>query len=227
MDEGALRPLPRTPVDIGATFDSIAEAFDATRAQPWSFVTDWLEGLGPLERPVVDVGCGNGRHLAVAGQRGMRGIGVDLSGRLLAIARQRVGPDTDLLIGDARDLPIATDAAGAVLAVAVIHHIQEAGGRKDAVSEIRRVLAPGGEAIVSVWALDDPDVAARARARPMEGGDGADMLVPWRAPGGPTVDRYLRVISPGELADMLVNGGLEVARSWDAGANHVALVHAP
>lgn len=219
--------MPRTPDDIGGTFDRIAEAFDATRARPWSFVTEWLEGLGPLERPMVDVGCGNGRHLTVAGQTGMRGIGVDLSVRLLAIARQRVGPGTDLLIGDARDLPIATDTAGAVLAVAVIHHIQEAGGRRTAVSEIHRVLAPGGEAMVSVWALDDPDVAARARARPMEGGDGADMLVPWRAPGGPTVDRYLRVIPSRELADMLVEGGLEVVRSWDAGANHVALVDAP
>jgi len=216
--------LPRSPADIGATFDSIAEAFDATRSRPWSFVTDWLEDLGPLEHPIVDVGCGNGRHLALAGRTGMRGVGIDLSVRLLTIARQRVDPGTGLLIGDARDLPIATDAAGAVLAVAVIHHIQEAEGRRAAVSEIHRVLVPRGEAMISVWALDDPEVAARAHARPMEAGDGADMLVPWRAPEGPTVDRYLRVISPEELADLLAEGGLEVVRSWDVGANHVALV---
>jgi len=146
---------------------------------------------------------------------------------LLEIARQRVGPGMDLLVGDARHLPITTDAAGALLAVAVIHHIQEAGGRRTAVSEIRRVLAPGGEAMISVWAIDDPDVASRAHARPMEGGDGADILVPWRAPGGPTVDRYLRVISLEELADILVEGGLEMVRSWDTGANHVAIVQAP
>jgi tRNA (uracil-5-)-methyltransferase TRM9 len=218
--------LPRTQEDIGATFDSIAEAFDVTRSRPWSFVTEWLEGLGPLVRPILDVGCGNGRHLVVAGQTGMRGVGIDLSARLLEIARQRLGPGTDLLIGDARDLPIATDAAGALLAVAVIHHIQEAQGRRTAISEIRRVLAPGGEAMVSVWALDDPDVATRVRARPMEGGDGADLWVPWRAPGGPIIDRYLRVISSEELADILVEGGLEMVRSWDAGANHVALVMA-
>ena len=219
--------MPRTPDDIGATFDSIAEAFDATRVRPWSFVTDWLEGLGPLQRPLVDVGCGNGRHLEVADRLGFRSIGIDLSVRLLSISRQRVGPGTGLIVGDARRLPLEKDAAGALLAAAVIHHIQEAEGRRAAVSEIHRVLAPGCEALVSIWALDDPDVAAKARAVPIEGGNGADLLVPWSAPGGPAVDRYHRVISPEELAEILVEGGLRVVRSWDDGANHVALVRAP
>ncbi len=219
--------MPRTPTDVGATFDSIAEAFDATRSRPWPFVTEWLEGLGPRRGLLLDVGCGNGRHLEVAADLGHPVLGIDLSHRLLEMAGRRAPPGKGLLLADARELPLAAGSAGAVLAVAVLHHIEREGGRLQAAAEVRRVLAAGGEALVSVWALDDPEVASRARASPVEGGDGADLLVPWRAPGGPEVDRYLRAITPEELRGLLVTAGLEVVRAWDEGANHVAHARRP
>ena len=217
-------PSPQTHRDAGSTFDSIAEAFDATRATPWPFVKDWLAGLGPLGSPVLDVGCGNGRHLSLAATLGLWGLGVDISPRMLTIARQRVPDGTGLVVGDARLLPLPDGLAGAAMAVAMLHHVPDEGGRAMTMAELARVLRPGAPVLVSVWALDDPDVAGRARARADPQGDGRDLLVPWRAVEGSHVDRYYRVITLGELVDLVSRAGLAVVRAWDAGPNHV--VHA-
>jgi SAM-dependent methyltransferase len=213
-----LHPNPARP---GDTFDQIAEAFDASRANPWPFVAEWLSGLGPLGTPLVDVGCGNGRHLALAATLGIWGMGVDISSRLLELARARVPQGTGLVAGDARTLPVPDNVAAAVMAVAMLHHVPDEAGRRTVASELRRIALPGAPVLVSVWALDDPDVAQRAKARVDPEGDGRDLLVPWRAVEGSHVDRYYRVIGLAELADILAGGGLAVVRAWDSGPNHV------
>jgi len=216
-----LTPTPDTP---GDTFDSIAEAFDATRANPWPFVSEWLGGLGPIGTPLVDVGCGNGRHLAQAGTLGIWGMGIDLSPRLLELARGRVPEGTGLVVGDARNLPLPDNLAAAVMAIAMLHHVPDAEDRLTVTRELCRIALPGAPVLVSVWALDDPDVAKRARARHDPDGDPRDLLVPWRAVEGSHVDRYYRVIGLAELTDLLAGAGLSVVRAWDSGPNHV--VHA-
>jgi SAM-dependent methyltransferase len=124
-------------------------------------------------------------------------------------------------VGDARCLPIPDNVAAAVMAVAMLHHVPEEEGRRAVVEELRRIALPGAPLLVSVWALDDPDVAQRARAVPDPEGDGMDLLVPWRAVEGSHVDRYYRVIRLSELTDLLAGAGLAVMRAWDSGPNHV------
>ena len=143
---------------------TFAEAFDATRAWPWPFVKEWLEGLGPLGSPVLDVGCGNGRHLAVAASLGKWGLGVDLAPRLLSIARHRVPLGIGLLVGDARYLPLGDNVAGAVMAIAMLHHVPDEAGRRVVTAELARVARPGAPILASVWSLDDPE-PTRSRNR--------------------------------------------------------------
>ena len=61
---------------------------------------------------VVDVGCGDARHLRALARRGVSGVGVDVSGALVRAARQAIaaerdtwpaGVDVDVVVGDARD----------------------------------------------------------------------------------------------------------------------------
>lgn len=71
--------------------------------------------LRPGER-ILDVGCGNGRHLRALAARGLGGVGVDASAGLITAARQEAA-DTRLtgvsfLVGDARDLESVVGSDG-------------------------------------------------------------------------------------------------------------------
>jgi SAM-dependent methyltransferase len=132
--------------------------------------------LAPGAR-VLDLGCGSGRHTAAAYRlRGVRAVGVDLAGADLAAARERLqlhdrlnahgGGRWDLCAADGLRLPFADGRFDLVVCAEVLEHVR-AHGRL--LSEIARVLRPGGDLAVSVprygperlcWALSADYAAA-------------------------------------------------------------------
>jgi SAM-dependent methyltransferase len=105
-----------------------------------------LAGLGGAER-ILDVGCGNGQYLAVLEERGYHGlcVGADRSLGMLHAARARV-TRPPLALMDAQDMPFASNAFDAVLAMHMLYHVPD---RAQSITEMRRVLRPGGVALVS------------------------------------------------------------------------------
>lgn len=61
-------------------------------------------GLSPSD-VVLDLCCGNGRHMAHLVERAGRVVGLDYSVHLLALARETLGKRGDLVRGDMRALP--------------------------------------------------------------------------------------------------------------------------
>ena len=122
---------------------------------------DLLPRLAPLATAgaatVLDLGCGDGRHLELLAERRLPAVGLDLSAGLLAAARARA-PGLLLARGDMRALPFAAGRFGAVLSLftAFGYFGPEDDGR--VVAGVARVLAPGGH-----WFLDFLD-ADRVRA---------------------------------------------------------------
>jgi ubiquinone/menaquinone biosynthesis C-methylase UbiE len=110
------------------------------RNAPWAIDLAHLEG----DERVLDLGCGNGLHLAELARRGHRGAvhGMDLSPGMLTAARSRT--DAPLLVGDAQRLPFRDGSFGCVLAMHMLYHVPD---RDLALSEVRRVLRPGGVAL--------------------------------------------------------------------------------
>jgi len=113
---------------------------------------------------VLDLGCGTGSLLRVLGRLGHRAIGIDALPEALEAAR-RHAPDAWMARAEADRLPLADGAVGAVTALDVLEHVDD--GR--ALSEIRRVLRPGGVLIASVpampwlWSYRDEDAGHRRR----------------------------------------------------------------
>jgi SAM-dependent methyltransferase len=96
---------------------------------------------------VLDAGCGSGVHAAELIRRGATVTGVDLSGALLAVARERLGPDVPLHRTDlARPLPMPDNAIDLVLSSLVLHYLAE---WEPTLREFRRVLVPGGRVVLS------------------------------------------------------------------------------
>jgi ubiquinone/menaquinone biosynthesis C-methylase UbiE/DNA-binding transcriptional ArsR family regulator len=106
--------------------------------------------LGPDPIAVLlDVGTGTGRMLELLGNQVQRGMGVDLSREMLAIARpnlERAGlRHCTVQQGDLLDLPFAHDSFDVVVVHQVLHLLDDA---QLAVSEAARVLKPGGRLLI-------------------------------------------------------------------------------
>jgi SAM-dependent methyltransferase len=94
---------------------------------------------------LLDVACGSGLAIELAALRGASCAGIDASGRLVAIARDR-SPDADIVVGDMNELPWDDSTFSVVTSFRGIW-----GTTPVAIGEILRVLVPGGRLGITVW----------------------------------------------------------------------------
>jgi SAM-dependent methyltransferase len=106
---------------------------------------------------VLDVACGPGYAAAAAATRGARVRGLDFSPAMLAIARTR-HPDLEFAQGDAEALPYADAGFDCVVSNFGVHHFPNL---VRALSEVHRILAPGGRMAFTTWAAPEDNVAWR------------------------------------------------------------------
>lgn len=105
-----------------------------------------VAGIEAGER-VLDVACGTGNAALAAVAAGAVVTGVDLTPRLLEVARERV-PQATFLEGDGAALPIDDDATDATISVFGVIFV---GDPVAAVAELARVTRPGGRIVVTSW----------------------------------------------------------------------------
>jgi malonyl-CoA O-methyltransferase len=92
----------------------------------------------------LDAGCGSGRYLRELGDRGARTIGMDLSPAMIARAKETT---TRIARADLRALPFAAMSIDLVVCGLALGDLAEI---ELALTEIARVLRPGGRVIYSV-----------------------------------------------------------------------------
>ncbi len=99
-------------------------------------------------RRILDAGCGSGPLSEALRARGAIVTGFDSSPAMVDLARQRLGEDADLRVADlSLPLPFADAAFDDVVVSLVLHYLQD---WKAPLSELRRVLKPGGRLLLSV-----------------------------------------------------------------------------
>ena len=140
---------------------------DATRAHVWDNTEAYEAYMGRWSRPVaeavlawlglapgltwLDVGCGTGALtraiLDAADPRAV--LGVDPSADFLATAAGQIAdPRVRFAIGDARALPVPSDAYDVVVAGLVLHFVPDP---QPAVREMARTARRGGAVAAYVW----------------------------------------------------------------------------
>lgn len=107
---------------------------------------------------VLEVGCGQGPLVNHLAGLGASMVGVDISDaslRRAAEGSRELGwhDRVRLLQSDAERLPFSDHAFDAVVSVGVLHHTPDTAA---AIEEIRRVLKPGGLAIVMLYRTGNP-----------------------------------------------------------------------
>lgn len=101
-------------------------------------------GIGDGDH-ILDVACGSGLAIELARMRGATACGLDAAKRLITVAQHR-SPDSDIRVGDMHDLPWDDDTFDVVTSFRGVW-----GTTPEALSEIRRVLKPGGRFAMTCW----------------------------------------------------------------------------
>ncbi|HEX8212793.1 MAG TPA: class I SAM-dependent methyltransferase [Longimicrobium sp.] len=139
---------------LGFTSERLAQL---ARMERWHF---WFVGRralidGLLDRHVVrpeprvlDLGCGTGLMLQRLERRGCRAVGVDMRPEGLRHLRQ-ASPGSPTVQADATHLPFAGDSFDALLLLDIVEHVDD----RALLAEVRRVLRPGGVAVLTVPAF--------------------------------------------------------------------------
>jgi SAM-dependent methyltransferase len=177
------------------------------RAEPWSRIQEGqvlplyeatfdAAGVG-AGTALLDAGCGSGVALHLAVTRGAVCAGLDASPALLSVARDRV-PDAELRVGELEDLPYADDTFDVATA---FNSVQYAGDPGRALTELARVVRPGGLVAVATWGQpqDCQMTAVLGEIVP---------LMPPPPPGAPHEGPFA-LSEPGRLESFVSAAGLE------------------
>ncbi|MFW5928879.1 MAG: class I SAM-dependent methyltransferase, partial [Halobacteriota archaeon] len=140
----------RVKRELRETYDDKAGTFSRSREQAWPRVREFC-----LEREggrALDLACGNGRNIdCLDGFEDI--VGVDFSRGMLRRALRR---EADFVQADVEFLPFDDAAFDVCVYVAGLHHLPSRDARRHSLNEVGRVLVAGGEALVSVWAIEHP-----------------------------------------------------------------------
>jgi SAM-dependent methyltransferase len=133
-------------------FDDVADIYDETLpahvaehylAKRTRFV---LSTCAPPAR-LLDVGCGTGALAERLAARGYEVTGLDPSPGMLDRLRART-PGIKAVQGSATQMPFGDGEFDLSLSVATMHHIADAAAVRSALTEMVRVVRPGGRVIV-------------------------------------------------------------------------------
>jgi SAM-dependent methyltransferase len=176
-------------------------------------IDDLLDAAGvEAGSRVLDVATGPGYVAARAAQRGASVLGLDISPAMVAMASE-AHPELDFRQADVHDLALDDGSFDAVVANFLLLHV---GRPERAVSELARVLAPGGRVALTVW-----DVPQRTRLFDLFLGAVADAgaTAPDAIPVGPD---FFRFSSDHEFDALLGDAGLDDRRVQTIAFEHVA-----
>lgn len=200
----ALYELGLRETEAGAGSGSVAlhaVADDGTRRRlplrRWTCAPEAAEEelLDRCAGPVLDVGCGAGRHLVALGARGVEAVGVEISPTAAAIAGAR---GAEVIEASIFERPLAGGWGTALLLDGNI------GIGGDPVALLRRVaalLAPGGAALVE---LEPHAAASRAERVRLEYSRQVSEWIPWR------------FVSAGEIEPLAAAAALGLRELWCA-----------
>jgi ubiquinone/menaquinone biosynthesis C-methylase UbiE len=132
-------------------WDRLSQPYQCVEYESTFFLID---KYFPKNGRIIDLGCGPGRYSIELLKRKYQVTLLDLSNQLLKLAETklkeaRLVPE-QILCQDARDLSNFPNASfDAVLACGPIYHIIQREDRLHTLREIKRILKPGGIAIIS------------------------------------------------------------------------------
>ena len=133
------------PWSVDAFYASAEPEWKSIRAR-WS-----VYGLD-MSKPIADLGCGAGRVTRCMAQTFPEVIGIDVSAAQIELARRAVADlpaSVSFHVSQGATVPLPAAAVGSVFSMSVFQHL-ERGIAESLISEIGRVLEPGGTVMLHI-----------------------------------------------------------------------------
>lgn len=127
--------------------------FDDAYMASYPYLARYLDDLSVEGREVLEIGLGFGTVGQILSARGARYHGADIAAGPVAMMRDRLRwldrPDDSAIVqASALELPWKEETFDVVVSIGCLHHT---GDLRQAVSEVHRVLVPGGLAFVMLY----------------------------------------------------------------------------
>lgn len=175
---------------------------------------------------VLDVGCGNGVFYPVLADKSINYVGMDISKKLLALARKKALKNKGkakarFVKGSITKLPFKNNQFDWVCVFAVMHHIPSEELRLRSAQEIWRVLKPGGRVAVTVWNMFSDwaekkfNISEQLKNN-QKGFDKGDVIIPWKGTVGKVIYRYMRAFTKSELSKLFKDAGFKKVTAYYA-----------
>ncbi|AFY91022.1 class I SAM-dependent methyltransferase [Chroococcidiopsis thermalis] len=147
-----------TKTTVREQYDQMAAKYDRRWSSyitnTLSFLQDWTQ-ISPQDK-VLDIACGTGEfeRLVLTQQPMQEIIGVDISEKMLAIAREKLHaayPNVSFHSASATALPFPDNSFDVVVSASSFHYFEDPVA---ALVEMKRVLKPNGRVIILDWCKD-------------------------------------------------------------------------
>jgi len=168
-------PTPGQRIGSVYDFSSIARKYDDWYQRPVGQMYDMLEKRAIQEllpdpgdgHALLEVGCGTAHWSAFFAERGFRVTGLDVSARMVQIAREKRIPDARFYQGDAAAIPFPDHAFDVVAGITLLEFVHDP---RRVLAEMARCARSGGCILVGVlnrWSYQG--ISRKVRGTPLFG----------------------------------------------------------
>ncbi len=174
-------------------FGKIAGIYAKEFSKPSEYIDEFLTQL-PKNGKILDVGCGVGVDAGYMALKGFEVVGVDLSGGMLKLARQKF-PQINFQLEDIRKFDLIPDLFDGVLASCSLNYIP----KKDIprlIKKFYQTLKTNGLIYIALQAGKSEEIFINEPLKPDE-------------------KLFLNIISLDEIKNLLINAGFYIIKKYE------------
>ncbi|MCD4759608.1 class I SAM-dependent methyltransferase [archaeon] len=176
-----------------SVYDKIAEPYAKEFSKPSKYIKEFL-ALLPKNAKILDVGCGVGVDAGFMSSKDFEIIGIDLSKKMLNIARQKF-PQINFRKQDIRKIDFPPNSFDGILASCSLIHIPKK-DVPDLLEKFHQILKKDGTIYLA-----------------LQGGKSEEIFID--EPFKPDEKLFLNIISFDEIKNLLVKNGFSIVKKYE------------